>query len=64
MRKTLRFLPAFNGRDGAIERWLQLDIVQALTAMKAKPNRGRMPSQVRASLAEAHRRKQRTRNDA
>lgn len=47
-------LRALLARDRAVESWLRGDVAQAYDAMKADPERGRAPADVRAALAAEH----------
>jgi len=49
-------LRALQARDKAMETWLLQEVATAYDAMQADPSRGRAAADVRASLAEAHKR--------
>ncbi|HLY56258.1 MAG TPA: type II toxin-antitoxin system ParD family antitoxin [Stellaceae bacterium] len=48
-------LRALIARDRAVESWLRNEVAPAYDALEANPGRGRSGKQVRARLAEAHR---------
>ena len=43
-------LRALQARDKAVENWLRSEVIPAYDALKANPNSGRTPDQVRTSL--------------
>ena len=49
-------LRALQARDKAIEQWLNSDVGDVYDRMKAEPSRARSTSDVKASLARAHKR--------
>lgn len=49
-------LRALQARERAVEDWLQRDAVAAYDAVKADPSRARSIEDVRATLADQHRR--------
>lgn len=49
-------LHALQDRDKAVETWLREDVAAIYDAMEADPARGHSLEEVRASLAEQHRR--------
>jgi putative addiction module CopG family antidote len=52
-------LRALMARDRAVDHWLREQVVPAYDALKANPSRAISPKQVRARLADEHKKRKR-----